>query len=403
MEYSQKKFFALRETIVMIKSNLKRQLKLDSDESFFLFGARGTGKSTLLKVAFVHQPKLWIDLLDPNTEEEYQLNPMLLEERALDFPRNTWIVIDEVQKCPKLLDVVHRLIENRGLRFALTGSSSRKLKRGGANLLAGRAFNFTLFPLTYLELGHHFDVDFILSWGSLPKIFKFKSDLERNRYLKAYTQVYLKEEIVAEQAVRNLTPFRLFLQVAAQSNGEITNYANIARDTGVDIKTVQNYYQILVDTYVGFFLESYHRSVRKVQISSPKFYFLDTGVVRALKKQLNVPLQRKTTDYGSAFESWFVNECYRLNSYYELDYTFSYLKTKDDVEIDLIIERPGKKIILVEIKSSDKVDHSKIRNLLHFEKDFPDALFICASHVKLKQKIGCVTVLPWEKALELIF
>lgn len=388
----------------MKKANhLKRILSLDSEESFFLFGARGTGKSTLLKNSFSQNPVLWIDLLNPESEEEYQTRPMLLEERLKDYPEGSWVVIDEVQKCPKLLDVVHRLIENHGIKFALTGSSSRKLKRGGANFLAGRAFNLTLYPLLSKELGTKFNLDFVLRWGALPKIFQFKTDLERSRYLKAYTQIYLKEEIVAEQAVRNLNPFRLFLQTAAQSNAEIVNYTNIARDTGVDVKTVQNYYQILVDTYIGFFLEPYHKSVRKVQIQSPKFYFFDTGVTRALSQKTNLPLEKRSTDYGNAFEAWFIMECIRLNSYYELDYSFSYLRTKDDVEVDLIIERPGKKLVLVEIKSGDKIDESKIKSLQLFEKDFPEALLICASQVKLKQKIGNVSVLPWQKALDLIF
>jgi predicted AAA+ superfamily ATPase len=388
----------------MKKANhLKRILSLDSEESFFLFGARGTGKSTLLKNAFHQKTVLWIDLLNPESEEEYQIKPMLLEERLKDSPEGSWVVIDEVQKCPKLLDVVHRLIENFGLKFALTGSSSRKLKRGGANLLAGRAFNFTLYPLSSKELGSKFNLDFVLRWGGLPKIFQLKTDLERSRYLKAYTQIYLKEEIVAEQAVRNLNPFRLFLQIAAQANSEIINYTNISKDTGVDVKTVQNYYQILVDTYIGFFLEPYHKSVRKVQISSPKFYFFDTGVTRALSQKINLPLEKRSTDYGNAFEAWFIMECISLNSYYELDYSFSYLRTKDNVEVDLIIERPGKKDVLVEIKSGDKIDESKVKSLLLFEKDFPEALLVCASQVKLKQKIGSVSVLPWQKALELIF
>jgi predicted AAA+ superfamily ATPase len=380
----------------------KRFSKLSYSQSFFLFGPRGSGKSTLLKDHFKGEDNLWYDLLDPKIEMQLLNHPAsIIEDWKIKKP--SWVVIDEVQKCPKLLDVVHRLIENFGLKFALTGSSSRKLKRGGANLLAGRAFNFTLYPLSSKELGSKFNLDFVLRWGGLPKIFQLKTDLERSRYLKAYTQIYLKEEIVAEQAVRNLNPFRLFLQIAAQANSEIINYTNISKDTGVDVKTVQNYYQILVDTYIGFFLEPYHKSVRKVQISSPKFYFFDTGVTRALSQKINLPLEKSSTDYGNAFEAWFIMECIRLNSYYELDYSFSYLRTKDNVEVDLIIERPGKKDVLVEIKSGDKIDESKVKSLLLFEKDFPEALLVCASQVKLKQKIGSVSVLPWQKALELIF
>ena len=382
--------------------SIPRQLQLPENNSFFLFGARGTGKTTLLKKVPFLSDALYINLLDADTEEQYSLRPRLLIEQAEAMKEGDWIIIDEIQKTPKLLDHVHILIEEKKICFALTGSSSRKLRRGGANLLAGRAFSFSLYPFTSQELGDIFNLNEALQWGSLPKITSYTSDIDKRRFLRTYTQTYLKEEILIEQLIRNLTPFRLFLPIAAQMNTQIINYSNIARDTGVDHKTVQNYYQILVDTNLGYFLEPYNRSVRKVQRLSPKFYLFDTGVKRALEKKLNVPLEPRTTEYGDAFESWFICECFRLNHYNELDYSFYYLRTKDDVEVDLIIDRPGNKQLLIEIKSTDRVDERHVKNLHHFKNDFPDSELICVSRVNRPQIINGITVLPWREALEYI-
>ena len=379
--------------------SITRQLQLSETNSFFLFGARGTGKTTLLKDLHFLKDALYIDLLDADQEEQYSLRPGLLNEQAESMVDGDWIIIDEIQKVPKLLDHVHIILQNRNLLFALTSSSSRKLKRGGANLLAGRAFSFSLYPFTARELSDSFNLLEALQWGTLPKLISYKSDADKRRFLRTYTQTYLKEEILVEQLIRNLTPFRLFLSIAAQMNSHIINFSNIARDTGVDHKTVQNYYQILVDTNLGFFLEAYNRSVRKVQKQSPKFYLFDMGVKRSLQNMLNVPLLPSTTEFGDAFESWFICECFRLNHYYELDFEFSYLRTKDDVEVDLIIERPGQPQILLEIKSAERIDNRHVRNLLHFSKDFPHAELICVSRVAHRQKINGIMVLPWQEAL----
>ena len=259
---------------------IARQISLSEKNSFFLFGARGTGKTTLLRELPFLKNALYIDLLDADQEEQYSLRPGLLTEQAEAMNDGEWIIIDEIQKAPKLLDHVHIILTKKDILFALTGSSGRKLKRGGANLLAGRAFSFSLFPFTAQELSDSFNIEEALKWGTLPKISSYDSDTDKSRFLRTYTQTYLKEEILIEQLIRNLTPFRLFLSIAAQMNTQIINFSNIARDTGVDHKTVQNYYQILVDTNLGFFLEAYNRSVRKVQKQSPKFYLFDMGVKR---------------------------------------------------------------------------------------------------------------------------
>jgi predicted AAA+ superfamily ATPase len=379
---------------------VRRNITLPKEDSFFLLGARGTGKSTLLESASFLDEAFKIDLLDQDSEEEYSLRPQLLAERCEALRKGSWISIDEIQKIPQLLDVVHALIEKKKLRFALTGSSSRKLKRKGANLLAGRALLYSLYPFTHLELGSEFSIDFALRWGGLPKVYAFNSDQLRAKFLKTYVQVYLKEEIVAEQLVRNLVPFRNFLPIAAQMNAQPLNFSNIARDTAVDPKTVQTYFQILTETYMGRYLESYSKSIRRVQVQHPKFYFFDMGVKRALQRLSSIPLSPQTSEYGEAFETWFINECFALNSYQELDYEFSYLRTKDDAEIDLIVTRPDGSQALVEIKSATKIEARHLRHMLAFKKDFPKAQYICAAMVKQAQKIEGVHVLPWKLAFK---
>jgi uncharacterized protein len=189
----------------------------------------------------------------------------------------THVVVDEIQKLPKLLDIVHSLIEKTNKYFILTGSSARKLKYGGANLLAGRAFVYHLFPFSFLELKDNFNFSTAMQFGMLPKLWSYDTDEERSLFLQAYAFTYLKEEIRGEQLTKNLDAFRRFLEVAAQCNGKIINYANLARDVGVDDKTIKEYFTILEDTLVGFLLEPFQHSFRKRLSQKPKFYFLMWG------------------------------------------------------------------------------------------------------------------------------
>jgi len=375
---------------------LKRTLKPLISNSFFLFGARGVGKTSLIYEILKNRPTLYIDLLDPTEFESLTLNSGELGARLKNAESDyEWIVLDEIQKAPALLDVVHQFIERKKLKFALTGSSARKLKRGGANLLAGRAYTSHLFPLTFEELGESFNLDQILSWGSLPKIFSIETNEEKKIFLQSYAQTYVKEEIQSEQIVRRLDPFRRFLAVAAQSNGQIINYAHIARDVGASDVTVQSYFTILEDTLLGLLLEPFHRSIRKRQRENPKFYFFDTGVQRALSKTLDVKLKPQTYAYGAAFEHFIVCEIARLCSYRRNDFTFSYLRTKDDAEIDLIIERPGMPTALVEIKSSASIDSHDISALRRFLPDFPKANAYCLSTDPNPKRIDKIECLPW--------
>ncbi len=373
-------------------------------QSFFIFGPRGCGKTTFLKTFFQDKPCRWIDLLDPEQEDRYSLDPGLLYRELTAQPSSdSWVVLDEIQKNPRLLDTVHRLIENTSLKFALTGSSARKLKQGSANLLAGRAFMNYLFPFTAIEMGETFNLEEALHWGTLPRVTQFSSPSDKKDFLKAYALTYLKEEIWAEHIIRNLEPFRRFLPIAAQACGQILNYSNIARDVGVDYKTIQSYFQILEDTLIGFMLEPFHRSIRKQQHQSPKFYFFDTGVKRALENSLDVPLRPKTYAYGATFEQWVMTEIHRLNHYYKKDYPLYYLKTKDQAEIDLVVERPGKPTALIEIKSTERCDPQDAKKLEAFLKNFQPAVAYLLSLDPHSQQIGEVLALPWDKGIKLLF
>lgn len=377
-----------------------RILQLPSTRSCFVFGARNTGKSTLVNNTFGTKHTLFINLLKPETEARFASNPDELYQVVKGSSSSvTHIAIDEIQKIPKLLDVVHDLIETTEKFFVMTGSSARKLKQGGANLLAGRAFVYDLFPLTHKELGDHFQLNEVLQWGSLPEIFALKTIEEKTEFLFSYAHVYLKEEIWAEQFIKTLDPFRRFLEVAAQCNGKVVNFSNIARDVGSSDKTIQQYYALLEDTLIGFFLEPYQGSFRKRLSKQPKFYFFDLGVVRALSFLTDVKLSEKTHAYGNAFEHFIILECVRLASYYRLHYRFSYARTQTGVEIDLIVERPGKSLLCIEIKSAEQIDEIDIRNFIALSKDIQNAEAICICREKYVKKYQHVRVLPWTVAL----
>jgi len=381
-----------------------RLLKLPNNRSFFLFGARGTGKSTLIEHQFDSGASLWINLLLPAEEERFARNPNELQALVSALPTDKkHVVIDEVQKIPKLLDVIHNLIEHTDKCFIMTGSSARKLKRGGANLLAGRAFVYHLFPFSFLELGPAFNLDRALRFGSLPKIELLNNDEERMLFLQAYTQTYLKEEIWNEHFINKLDPFRRFLEVSAQCNGKIINFANIARDVGVDDKTIKEYFAILEDTLIGFFLEPYQHSFRKRLSQKPKFYYFDTGVTRALSRLLSLPLIPGTSAYGEAFEHFIILECMKLASYYYSELRFSYLRTKDDMEIDLIVERPGLPLLFIEIKSSENVSAESLSSFLKVTKEFKVCEAVCFSNDMRRKRFDHVTVMPWREGIKEFF
>ncbi len=384
---------------------LTRLLKLPKNKSFFLFGARGVGKSTLLHQSFSEKDSLWINLLGAEEESRFSRHPEELAIIARSLPATKkYIIIDEIQKIPKLLDIIHALIEEKlPVHFIMTGSSAKKLKRGGANLLAGRAFVYYLFPFSLFEINNQYNVLNSLEWGLLPATTQYHDNNDRYQFLHAYTNTYLKEEIWNEQFIKNLDPFRRFLEVAAQMNGKILNYASIARDVGVSENTIKEYFLLLEDTLIGFFLEPFHHSFRKRLRTAAKFYFFDTGVTRALARLLRIPLRDSTSLYGETFEHLIILECIKLSHYYALDYRFSYLSTKDDAEIDLIVDRPGQPHLFIEIKSSREVLPQSLKTLNQLANDFKECEAVCFSQDIYIKKYGNTTVYPWREGIAKFF
>lgn len=385
---------------------IARLLTLPQHHTLLLFGARGVGKSSLIEATFNVKNSLYINLLDPFEEARFARNPNELKDLVDAMSSQSHhIIIDEVQKVPKLLDIVHLLIESKksDKLFILTGSSARKLKANGVNLLAGRAFVYHLYPFSYLELSGQFNFEEALMWGMLPKLFSLNSNKDKEKFLQSYALVYLKEEVWGEHLIRKLEPFRRFLEVAAQANGKIINYANIARDVGVDDKSVANYFSILEDTLLGFMLEPFRHSFRKRLKLSPKFYFIDVGIARALARTLTLRPIKSTSYYGELFEQFIVAECIKLASYYKSEYRFSYLMTESNVEIDLVIERPGKKLLLIEIKSNDAVRKEDLSALASIASDLENCEAICFSCDPRKKKIGEIMVYPWMEGIQKYF
>lgn len=377
-----------------------RIIELSKKRSFFLFGIRGSGKSTVLRHTF-REHTFWIDLLDPAVEDEYSRNPDTLKAVVASLtPDIERIIIDEIQKVPRLLDMIHWAIEQYPhLQFILTGSSARKLRYGAANLLAGRAFFYDLYPFSFMELDGNFHLNEVLQWGLMPRLFSLDTADEKIAFLEAYSLLYLKEEIWAEHLIRKLDPFRKFLEVSAQMNGKIINYASIARDVNADLKTVKEYFSILEDTLIGFVLEPFHHSFRKRLTTKPKFYYIDVGIARTLARTVTIPPSPQTSYYGELFEQFIIQECWKLTHYFKREWRLSYLRTKDDAEIDLVVERPGLPLLCIEIKSSTRVDESDLSGLIRLTEALNPCEIICLANVSERRTWGAVTVWPWKEGI----
>jgi predicted AAA+ superfamily ATPase len=384
---------------------ITRTLNYPESNSFFLFGPRGVGKTTSLDRYYSKKDTLFIDLLDPDTFDNFILDKSNFKS-LIDSDENKVkrVVIDEIQKIPELLDIIHSRIQKDKRLFVLTGSSSRRLKQKGTNLLAGRAWIYNLYPFSSTELANEFELKKFLERGGLPDAY-FAKDMESTReYLSAYSGTYLQKEIQEERWVRNIAPFRKFLSIASQMNGKILNKLSIARDVGVNDNTVANYFEILEDTLLGFFLPAFHSSVRKAQILSPKFYFIDPGIKRALDRTIFTGLEPQTSAWGDAFEHFIILEFVKNISYKRLGWEISYFKSKDGVEIDLIVDRPGSNKLLIEIKSKDNINELDAKALESLGKDLdPKADRWIISSDKIDKKIGGTQALHWIKALKELF
>lgn len=371
---------------------LERILKLEEarDESLFLWGSRQTGKSTLLRMLF---PDARVyDLLKSDVRMALQMRPALLREECELLDEGELVIIDEVQKVPTLLDEVHWLIENKGLRFILSGSSTRKLRRGGVNLLGGRALRKTLFPLVSAEIPN-FDLDRALNHGMLPQHYLKDNPTMR---IQSYIGDYLQQEIVEEAIVRRLDSFTRFLQVAALSNSEIVNFTNIAQDCGISSKTVKEYFTILEETMLGFNVPSYSKVIKRRVIQSPKFYYFDVAIPNHLLHR--VPLQRGTDVYGHALEHLVIQELRAYLSYRRPDWSLSYWHTLDNrYEVDAVI---GQAEVAVEVKASTNVSLSDFKGLKAFGEEFPEAKLYLLSMEERPRKVNNVEVWPVEQFLQ---
>ncbi|MBK7878378.1 MAG: ATP-binding protein [Planctomycetes bacterium] len=343
---------------------LTRVLQLPANRSVLLLGPRQTGKSTLIRGRL--PADAWtVDLLQNEPYLRYSKDPGLfrreVEERLRRGVRT--IFVDEVQRIPALLDEAHSFIESDQVRFLLTGSSARKLKRGGANLLAGRAAVLPLHPLIVEEHGEHFDLERALRLGALPRAVT-STEEEAREFLRDYVAAYLRMEVEAEALVRNLGGFARFLDVAAAQNGELLNASNVARDAALAERTVREYYKILEDTLVGFRLEAYRKSVRARLVGHSRFYLFDTGVTNAVNHRLTAAIDPDTR--GRLFEQWLVLECKRRLDYARSEARLFFWRTNNGAEVDLLVEKHGKLVAAVEIKSGKKIDRSDLAGLRSF-------------------------------------
>ena len=364
------------------------QLSKELEDSIFLFGARQTGKSTALRQQFPKE--IYIDLLDSDVRNRLERRPALLYEMLKDKGEGTIVIIDEIPEVPKLLNEVHRLITEKNLRFVLCGSSARKLKRKGTNTLGGRDFPIFFHPLVSAELPD-FDIDRAVNYGMIPSHYLAKNP---ERRLAAYIDVYLKQEIKEESLVRNLSAFQRFLEVAAISDGEIINNNNIAQECGVSATTVNSYFDILEDTFIGYRLPAYTKVVQRRLVQAPRFYFFDVGVANYLMHRRR--LVRGTTEYGHAFEHLVIQELIAYMHYTHQDEKLSYWRTYAGTEVDVII---GDARIAIEIKSVEEVLPKHLKGLKAFGEEHPECHRIIVSHDIFPRKIGDIECIPVKEFL----
>jgi len=349
---------------------ISRILNLDNEynDSTFVWGARQVGKTTLIRETY--PDVVFYDLLQAKDFERLLRNPSLLGEDLAMLNSGDIVVIDEVQKIPQLLDEVHSLIFSKNIRFILSGSSPRKLKRYGANLLGGRALKSVLYPLVSAEIPD-FDIHKAVRYGTLPRHYLISDPWKR---LSAYIGVYLNEEIREEALSRNLRTFSRFMETAAFSNGEMLVYKNIAQDCGIDYRTVKDYFEILVDTLVGYIIPSFTHTQKRRSIQAPKFYYFDVGIANYLRNRRNIQLG--SADFGQAFEHFIIQELIAYLGYNEKEERLTYWRTSSGYEVDAII---GNGRIAIEIKSVEEIQSRHLKGLKAFREEFLDCRLIAVS------------------------
>lgn len=366
-------------------------LPLDQKDSIFLFGPRGVGKTQWIKSTL--SELLYLDLLHYPTYSKLVAQPHELEYM---IPRGylNWIVIDEVQRVPELLNEVHRLIEHKNYRFLLTGSSARSLKRRGVNLLAGRALRYFMHPLTLQELGEDFVLSDVLQYGLLPAT---KSRANPKKYLETYVQSYVREEVLQEGLTRNIGAFNRFLEIASFSQGSVLNISGIAREVGVDRQMIASYFGILEDLLIAVRLPIFSKRAKRRLITHEKFYYFDVGVYRALRP--TGPLDVAEQIEGAALETLFFQSMRAINDYYDLGYTFYYWRTSHGVEVDFVLYGP-KGLYAFEIKRSKAINGKSLTGLKSFKADYPEAKLYLIYFGELREYREDIDVIPFVEALK---
>lgn len=358
-------------------------------ESCFLWGARQTGKSTLIKELFPGSP--YYDLLLSDEYRRLSTRPSLLREELLASPPGDRpVVIDEIQKIPGLLDEVQWLIVNRNIQFVLCGSSARKLRRAGANLLGGRALRFELCPLVHPEIPD-FDLLRALNSGLLPRHYQAA---DAAGLVEAYVGDYLKEEIAAEALTRNIPAFSRFLEAAAFSNGEVVNYQNIASECGVSSPTVKQYFQILEDTLIARFVPAFQKRPKRRVIQAPRFYFFDLGLANFLLKR--GPIAARGEAFGKVFEHFIYQEIAAHSRYSGRRYPISYWRTASQLEVDFIL---GDHQAAIEVKGTEQAAPHHLRGLRAFQEEYKVEHSIIVSLDAKPRIVDGIMVLPWEDFL----
>lgn len=361
-------------------------------KSFFLFGPRGTGKSTWVKAAY--KDSLYIDFLAPENFRNYSANPERLRDIVGGNPSKKVIILDEIQRVSALLDVVHELIESKqGLQFIMTGSSSRKLKRHGVNLLAGRASVRSLHPFMAAELGKSFDFERALRYGLLPLVWESSDSADA---LKAYIGLYLREEIQIEGLARNIGNFSRFLEAISFSHASVLNISNVARECQVERKTVEGYVKILEDLLLAFFLPVFSKKAKRQLSSHNKFYIFDAGVYRFLRPQ--GPLDRPGEIEGLALEGLVCQHLRAWNAYSGDKNTISFWRTRSGVEVDFIVYGPDE-FWAIEVKNSSRVRDEDLKGLISFKQDYPECETILLYRGQERLKKNGVLCLPCQELL----
>ncbi len=340
----------------MVVTTVYPRITRPPDQSFFLFGVRGVGKSTWARTRYETAHR--IDLLDEARYQSLLADPELFADELRSRPPGSWVVVDEVQRIPGLLNYVHQFVEEQGLRFVLLGSSARKLKTSGTNLLAGRALWNVMYPLVPEELGDHFELDTVLSFGTIPLVW---TSADRRRTLESYVHLYLREEVRAESLVRNLPGFVRFLPIAALCHGQVVNIAGIARDAGVARTTVSGYLEILEDTLLATRLPAFEARLRVRERKHPKLYWTDPGLVRAVKRQLGPVTEEEK---GALLEGWVFT---LLRAYAEardlFDEIFYWAPSQSGgVEVDFLLRR-GRELLALEVKAARRFSRSWLGGL----------------------------------------